>query len=683
MSSDDKKIFMHSENINFFDNSQRDTSFSFKSSHSFFFENQYNYEINPQKILDILRAADELDFFFKTKFSTNKRFSIKGMDALIPALYIFFEHAQINNIKNISMGMTHRGRVEVLKILFNDPDVINYFEKKDSFFFNDVIYHKGYSAKLNNLIVDLLPNASHLESIGPIVLGHAFANNALPLILHGDGAFSGQGVVYENFQLHHLKNYNENGAIHIVLDNEIAFTTSTAESRSTTNVTDIAKTFDIPVVSVDSNDPDSVCIVFKLAFDFWMTYKQSVIIHIKGYRYYGHNEIDTPDFSNPLSSKEIKKKKSIKDLYQQKNQLKKDNVFVSGFKKIEKSDQNNMLSMFEKLSSDVLRLELFNHLNIPKAFNIHPILKTKYEVYLETEEVSFEMAEKLVFLALEKNKISVRLSGQDSVRGTFSHRNAILYDQDNGNAHSLFKTHAFINSPLSEYACLGFEYGVSLSQKTYVIWEAQFGDFANGAQIIIDQYINSAFEKWGQNSCITLLLPHGMENQGPEHSSARLERFLQMSAQNNWIIAQPTTPANYYHLLLKKRNCPLVIMSPKSLLRKTKSAWQDFNEDLKPYLLSKKESDTSVFCSGKIYYELLELNLPHSIIALEQLYPFPTDCLQFQSQKNIWIQDEPKNMGAFSYIKDFFKDISYIGREAHSSPAGNLNQYINILDRLI
>jgi 2-oxoglutarate dehydrogenase complex dehydrogenase (E1) component-like enzyme len=635
-----------------------------------FFDNWYQGKQDIQRIYDLLCHVHEFESHIHKRFPGAKRFSIEGVDGLVPGIDTLISKAKNYMIHHIALAMTHRGRLSVLSAIFGKKNIVDEFENTyndQAFLSGDVKYHKGYDFEKNGMRLTLLNNPSHLESIGPVLSGYCKATQALPVMIHGDGAFSGQGVVYEMLQMSQLPAYYIGGAVHFVLDNHVAFSTSPDESRSTRFCTDIAKAFEIPVLHVGADHIDKICSFCEMALLYRLTFKKDIIIRISGYRRFGHNELDDPSFTQPILYQKINTHDRVVNLYKkQHNLLENHPIIIDSKQKVFEKKEAPQLKTFTKHE---LKALLENHLKIPESFSLHPKLAKLHESFLNSDACTFALAEKLALLTLIASGNTFRFCGQDSIRGTFSQRHAIWYDQKTSKPHHPFGDQAsFFNTFLSEYAAMGFEYGYGLVNQ-YVFWEAQFGDFANGGQIIIDQFLSSSFAKWGEKSALTLLLPHGMEGQGPEHSSARLERFLQLSADNNWIIANVTTPSNYYHLLRLKRSCPLIVMTPKSLLRKVTSCWQDLEKVWSPFYVDEKKSDSVIFCSGKIYYDLQEANIQSTLIRLEQLYPFPKECFSLINKKTFWVQEEPQNMGAWSYIKNYFDDIQYIGRKSSSSPA--------------
>ena len=597
----------------------------------------YIEHISKDEKSDYLEIIGKVTYFedlLNNKFNGAKRFSIEGHEGIIVALELIIQELTGHCI----VAMAHRGRLSALTTVFKKPiqEILDEFMDNDDA--TDVKYHKGYETKRGDLKLTLLPNPSHLESIFPVCMGNLlghFEKNPLTraIIVHGDAAFAGQGVVYEAFQL--SGSYKCSGIIHIIADNEIGFTATPKEYSSTKTCSDIAKAFDIPVFYI--TDISQIPSIIKIIVKF----KTDVILHIKGQRKYGHNEGDDPTFTNH-------KKPFLKTYEKIPFENEKINLKHEVERELKIENPINLEHLQKQLST------------VPFGFHIHSklssILHKRLAAIVNDEGIDFAASELLAFSYLLNNKIDIRLSGQDSIRGTFSSRHGIWTDQVNGAKYSPLSKFdgkfTLINSPVSEEAVLGFEYGYSVSRSNEIsltIWEAQYGDFANCAQVMIDQYISSGFSKWGQKSNLTMLLPHGYEGQGSEHSSARIERFLSLSANNNWQLVIPTSPSNYFHILknqafLKK---PLVIFTPKSLIRSVKSYNKEFFEDFKPIIFDDKKSNTLIICYGKIYFDIKDVNA--SIVRVERLYPLPEiDLSSFK--KVIYIQEEPSNMGGMAYI---------------------------------
>ena len=724
-------------------------------------------EITRKEQLRILtRLTDAVTFeeFIRKKFVGAKSFSLEGSESLIPLLDMSIEKAGDQGVQEIVLGMAHRGRLNVLcNIMGKSPgEIFREFAGLDSEAYSgsgDVKYHKGYSNDWKTLSkktvhISLCFNPSHLEFVNPVALGRMRAkqdrvgdaerSKGLTILIHGDAAFAGQGVVQETLNLSQLKGYSVGGTLHIIVNNQIGFTTSPSEARSTMYASDPAKMLPIPIFHVNGEDPEAVAQCVRLALDFRASFKRDVVIDAYGYRRLGHNEADEPSFTQPLLYKAIEKRKPVREGYL-------DHLLKLG--ELTQKDANRILQSrtdhFEKefaeskaadyvpptpiprstwkgyyggpesgakevptgYAKDRLIQLLRAQTELPQEFHPHP----KIEKFLANRRkmadgqmpLDWSAAESLAFGSLAVEGGRVRVSGQDVGRGTFSHRHATLYDYEDGHLHvplqHLSPDQApveFFNSPLSEVGVLGFEYGYSLDRpRALVLWEAQFGDFANVAQVIIDQFIVSSEDKWGRLSALALLLPHGYEGQGPEHSSARLERFLAMGAEDNIQVVYASTPGQYFHLLrrqfLRNWRKPLVVMSPKSLLRHPEvvSTIDDLAsgqfQRILPDDLKRPGHQVKriLLCTGKIYYELrqrrTELKRDDvAIVRIEQLYPLRKDMLE-QALKDypegtpaFWVQEEPENMGPWRFMRVNFGErmlgrfpFSGIYREASASPS--------------
>lgn len=728
-----------------------------------------------KKIFQQLTRTESLEKFFHTRFVAQKRFSIEGADAMIPMLEYLVDAGTGVGVEEIVIGMAHRGRINVLaNFMEKGLDIIlaeftgmgipdTEIEVNDG----DVKYHMGYSTDKQTATgpchVSLAFNPSHLEAVNPVVCGMARAKQrrrkdtkerrkVIPVLIHGDAAFAGQGVVLETLQLSEVPGYTVGGTIHIVVDNQVGFTTSPDVARSNYYSSDTAKVLSTPVLHVNADDPEACVQAMDIALRFRQQYRQDIVIHMVCYRKYGHNEGDEPAFTQPVMYGVIKSHPTVREIYSKKLVESKviESTYVDSFFQ-EKID--NLQKVLDKVKSKppVLKPIAFEGLwkglrrsrrddfsqtvdtsvdrqtlkevakalvTVPESFSAHPkllkLLEARDKMVFETELVDWGMAELLAYGTLLKENISVRLSGQDVARGTFTHRHCNYFDTKSNAVYNPFEqlssTHEFCvyNSVLSEYAVLGFEYGNAIVDPTFLtIWEAQFGDFANGAQIIIDQFLSSGESKWQRMCGLVLLLPHGYEGQGPEHSSARLERFLQLCAQDNMQVCNLTTPAQIFHALRRqvKREFrkPLVVMSPKSLLRHpraistldslTQGHFMDVIDDV--HVKDRKTVETLVLCSGKIYFELEEYKeqkpdyqKKFAVARLEQIYPFPDSFLLpiLQSYPNlkrvVWAQEEPKNMGAWMMVstklrsllaqqKGVLSDLplQYVGRTDRASPA--------------
>ncbi|MCV2499851.1 MAG: 2-oxoglutarate dehydrogenase E1 component [Candidatus Lightella neohaematopini] len=715
--------------------------------------------LNNEKKIELLNnliISEKFEHYLNYMFPKVKRFSLEGGDVLIPMLKEAIYYASINNFNEIILGMSHRGRLNVLVNILgkNISDIINEFNNKISI--NDVKYHQGFFSQLkfNNKIIklSLLFNPSHLEIIYPVVMGltksrtDKIANyNVIPIIIHGDSAISGQGVVQETINMSKINGYNNNGTLHIIINNQIGFTTSNIFNIYDRCCSDIAKITQSPIIHVNADDPEASLFVVKFALTFCFTFKQDVMINLVCYRRNGHSEIDDPSTTQPIMYKKIKNHPSVIKLYF--NKLKKNNILNSQHANLLKINYLKILENNKSYKNFTINNEFFNknkkngiynpkkninyliYLNkiinkIPNNIVLQPLVKKIYQNRNDqvNEKKLFDWGntEILAYATIIDLDIYVRLSGEDIIRGTFFQRHISVYDQNSGKLYTPLsninnnKFQAF-NSILSEEAVLAFEYGYSIFNKPYtlVIWEAQFGDFANGAQIVIDQFISSGEYKWGIMCGLVIFLPHGYEGNGPEHSSARIERYLQLCALNNMKVCVPTTTSQMYHLLCAQainNICkPLILVYPKSLLRNKLSysplielAFSNFKKVIDEIdNLNKDKIKKIIICVGKIYYELLNLrrkkNKNHiAIIRIEQLYPFPTKILSNIIKKYkyintfIWCQEEPKNQGAWSYCRNFlikilgYSNINYIGRSYSATTAeGNLQIHNIIQDKLL
>jgi 2-oxoglutarate dehydrogenase E1 component len=690
-------------------------------------------------ILTQLTQAELLEAFLHTKYVGQKRFSLEGEETLIPLLIALIKKSAKWGVEEAVLGMSHRGRLNVLANLLNKSYAHIFHEFEDTYApacsegSGDVKYHKGFVGELDvedakRVKVILTPTPSHLESPDPIVEGVARAlsdvlkKKVVPLVVHGDAAFSGQGVVYETLQMMRLEGYQTQGTLHIIVNNQIGFTTTPREGRSTRYCCAIARAFGCPVFHVNAEDPVSCVQVALLAAEVRELFKCDVFIDLCGYRKYGHNEGDEPFFTQPLEYALIRQKKSIPELYledlvaegvltREKAREESDSFRAHLQEALEQVKSGPPLPPVERpegASAEVPtavppeRLEQLatRCCTVPESLRLHPKLtrllherREKFNAPESTPSIDWGMAEQLVFSSLLEDKVPLRLSGQDTQRGTFSHRHVVWTDQVTGKAYTPFgqwSTPAFFcNSPLSEYAVLGFDFGYSMADTgAFVLWEAQFGDFVNGAQIIIDQYISSGEQKWGIKSNLTLLLPHGYEGQGPDHSSARLERFLQLCAQENMRVAICSTPAQLFHLLRQQALCavkkPLILFTPKGLLRHPRcvSSRSDFSTERFQEVIDDapryRQASRVALCTGRIYYDLLEErerrgSTDVALIRIEQLYPFPQKTLDalFKNYPGqlYWVQEEPQNMGAWSFIEQRIRPLSYVGRSASASTA--------------
>jgi len=705
-------------------------------------------------ILDELNKSELFEVFLHTKYVGQKRFSLEGGETAIPILGALVETGAELGLQTFVLGMAHRGRLNVLANILQKSYAQIFSEFEEGYIpvsfegSGDVKYHKGFSSSIttqngHRVNVALAPNPSHLEAVDPVVQGQARAlqekegkNHILPILIHGDAALSGQGVVYETMQLYNLEGYSTGGTIHIVINNQIGFTTIPQDARSTHYCTDIARTFNAPVFHVNAEDPEACVFATNLAVELRQKFHCDVFIDLMCYRKYGHNEADEPAFTQPLEYQQIRKKKPIRELYRDhlikqgvlerqiveeleeefkqalQTALKKNQIpsKPSSYKVIERPDAN---AIFEQVKTGVAKKrleEIGKQLSqIPPGLVLHrkleKVIRERLEMAKGEKPIDWGMAETLAYATLLWEGNHVRLSGQDCCRGTFSHRHALWMDQEKERGYFPLKHlkegqgkfHVF-NSPLSEYAVLGFEFGYSIaSSSALVVWEAQFGDFCNGAQVIIDQFLSTCEMKWGQKSGIVLFLPHGYEGQGPEHSSGRMERFLSLCGEQNMIVVNPTNPAQLFHLLrrhiLKPMEKPLVVFTPKGLLRHSEctATLKELSDNSFQEFIDGKENPkgakTLVFCCGRLYYDLLNERKKRkikdmAIIRVEQLYPFHEHrarqmIKKYQGFERIcWVQEEPKNMGAWSFIHPRLRrlpgvgqKLEYVGRPRGASPA--------------
>ncbi|NNF06198.1 MAG: multifunctional oxoglutarate decarboxylase/oxoglutarate dehydrogenase thiamine pyrophosphate-binding subunit/dihydrolipoyllysine-residue succinyltransferase subunit, partial [Candidatus Eisenbacteria bacterium] len=707
------------------------------------------------RLLKKLIGSHGFEKFLHARYVGHKRFSLEGGETLIPILDQLLEEASVAGVNECVMGMSHRGRLNVVtqtigksfERIFNefqgnaDPDATQGS--------GDVKYHLGAHGKHtgkngHEITITLSPNPSHLEAVDPVVEGIARAkqdhvggdtgrDTILPVLIHGDAAFAGQGVVAETLNLSQLHGYRTGGTIHIIVNNQIGFTTPVNASRSTPYPTDVAKMAQVPIFHVNGDDPEAAIRVVRLAFAFRQKFEKDVVIDMVCYRRHGHNEGDEPSFTQPLMYSKIRDHKPIAELYADRliaektvteEQVKAWRSEVSQIlEDASKADPNarefppEMVGEVCEIKQDrptPVKKEVLDHITDvltqdPPTVDVHPkllrFLEQRRKQAQAGEAIDWALAEAWAFGSLALEQHAVRLSGQDSARGTFSQRHLVLHDDDTDTnwiaLQNLSPDQAPvipIDSPLSEIAVLGFEYGYSIANPTaLVMWEAQFGDFGNGAQVLVDQFLAGAEMKWGQPSRLALLLPHGYEGQGPEHSSARLERFLQLCAEDNMQVANFTTPAQYFHAL-RRQVCqvkmkPLIVMTPKSLLRHPQavSSVQEFTSGGFQPVLDDPATQSGinikriVFCSGKVYYDLLKERdksglTDVALIRIEELYPFPKTELQsilgrHPNAKLVWAQEEPRNMGAWLYMKDKLEvelgvtGVTYAGRPESASTA--------------
>ncbi|MFQ5775752.1 MAG: 2-oxoglutarate dehydrogenase E1 component [Kiloniellaceae bacterium] len=723
-------------------------------------------------ILERLTAAEIFERFLDKKYTGTKRFGLDGGESMIPALEQILKRGGHLGLEEVVIGMPHRGRLNMLANFMGKPFTAIFHEfqggavnPEDIGGSGDVKYHLGTSSDRefdgNVVHLSLTANPSHLEAVNPVVVGKVRAKQmqrqdttrtkVMALLLHGDAAFAGQGLVAETLDLSELKGYRIGGTIHFIVNNQIGFTTNPVNSRSGPYCSDVAKMIQAPIFHVNGDDPEAVIHVARIAIEFRQTFNKDVVIDMFCYRRHGHNEGDEPAFTQPLMYRRIKDHPSTREIYAERL-IAEGVVTKQAVDRMAADWQERLEADFESSSSykpnkadwlegawsgldrargydarrgkTAVALETLKEVGealarVPEAINVHRKivrqLETKRKMFETGEGIDWATAEALAFGTLLLEGHPVRLSGQDSNRGTFSQRHAALIDQETEERYVPLNhiragqsTIEIVDSPLSEMAVLGFEYGYSLAEpRALVLWEAQFGDFANGAQVIIDQFIVSGEYKWLRMSGLVMLLPHGYEGQGPEHSSARLERYLQLCAEDNIQVVNCTTPANYFHALRRQmhRNFrkPLVVMTPKSLLRHKRvvSKLVDFGPgsafhrvmycDQRPS--AAKDAKQIVLCTGKVYYDLLEEREKRGIkdvhfLRLEQIYPFPADALAIELQPYrhchiVWCQEEPRNMGAWSFVADFIEEVArevgfehpqprYAGRPSAASPATGL-----------
>ncbi|MNQ12292.1 2-oxoglutarate dehydrogenase E1 component [compost metagenome] len=723
-------------------------------------DNQPNFSSEEKKaILNKLNEAVSFENFLHTKYVGQKRFSLEGGESVIPALDALIEKAAEKGVEQFVMGMAHRGRLNVLANIFgkSTQDIFSEFDGKDydqEYFDGDVKYHLGLTAdkvtstgkKIN---INLAPNPSHLETVGAVIEGITRAkqekyfpddfSKVLPIAVHGDAAIAGQGILYEIVQMAQLDGYKTGGTIHIVINNQVGFTTNYLDARSSTYCTDVAKVTLSPVLHVNADDAEAVVHAMSFALDFRMQFGRDVFIDLLGYRKYGHNEGDEPRFTQPVLYKIIAKHNNPRDIYAEKllSEGVIDATYVNGLEKEYKShlevnleasrkkdltiitpfmqnewqgfEQVTDTQMLQKVDTAYPKeglTEIANVIcNLPsdKKFinKIQKLINDRKTMFFETNKLDWAMAEHLAYGSLLQEGYDVRISGQDVERGTFSHRHAVVKVEDSeeevtllSNLENATGKFNIYNSLLSEYGVLGFDYGYALaSPKALTIWEAQFGDFSNGAQIMIDQYISCGEDKWNNQNGIVLLLPHGYEGQGAEHSSARMERYLQLCARHNMYVADCTTPANFFHLLRRQMKTtfrkPLIVFTPKSLLRDPRvvSPIEDFEtgsfqETFDDETVNKADVKTLVFCTGKFYYDITAERENNgrkdvAVVRIEQLFPLPVEQLKAiiakypNADDYVWAQEEPKNMGAYSYMLMNFNLVKWrlASLKAYSAPA--------------
>ncbi|MGQ9910557.1 MAG: 2-oxoglutarate dehydrogenase E1 component, partial [Candidatus Flexifilum sp.] len=731
----------------------------------------YAQAVDHEALLRRLTEVEVFERFIHRIFPGKHRFSIEGLDMMVPMLDEWVGAAAEHGISHVLVGMAHRGRLNVLAHVlgkeyrhilaeFKDP-VGRAKVRHDLGWTGAVKYHKGARRALQrgapvDVIIAMAPNPSHLEFVNPVVQGMARAagtrankpgapvfdpNITLPIVIHGDAAFPGQGVVAETLNLSGLPGYWTGGTLHIIANNQLGYTTEPGDSRSTLYASEIAKGYNIPIVHVNADDPEACVQVARLAFDYLVRFQKDFVIDLIGYRRHGHNEGDEPGFTQPLLYRIIEKHPTVRELYARS--LTARGVIAEGAADgLVETAMNRLQRVYEGLDAEkdlidprptpprpgqaravktgVSAEKLISYqrglLSLPESFTLHPKLVKQMRRRLEAVErpdeanIDWSNAEDLAFASILADGIAIRLTGQDVERGTFSQRHAVFHDYETGEqyiplqhvpgARAAFEIH---NSPLTEQAVLGFEYGYNVQEPgRLVLWEAQYGDFNNGAQVIIDEFIVSARAKWGQTPSLVMLLPHGYEGAGPDHSSARLERFLQMAAETNMRIANPTTAAQYFHLLrrqallLQSDPLPLVVLTPKSLLRSpqvlsplnelAEGRWQPVIDDPLPDR-DPGQVRRVILCSGKIYVDLIShearsARADIAILRVEQVYPFPQEEIAAalarypRAEEVVWMQEEPENMGAWEFARPLLIGVvgtryplRYLGRPRNSSPA--------------
>ena len=723
-------------------------------------------QFSREKKLRILRQlyyAELFERFLHTRYVGQKRFSLEGAETLIPLLEAVVERAPDAGVREMVLGMAHRGRLNVLANILRKPYEEIFAEFEENYLpewsdgDGDVKYHLGFSSDRRtpggNLHLSLTPNPSHLEAVDPVVEGRTRAKQArfgdrertagLPVLIHGDAAFAGQGLVAETLNLSALPGYTTGGTIHIIVNNQIGFTTAPADARSTVYCTDVAKMIQAPIFHVNGEDPEAAVYVAELALDFRQTFHRDVVVDMFCYRRHGHNEGDEPSFTQPLMYSKIRERPTLSEVFTEQLILSGDLTVAEHEAMVEKF-QDKLQGALEEaragsnhasngqdpgytgqwqglgpaysftpvqtgVAREVLEEVAGALAQVPEQFHVHPkiarLLEQRREEVAAGQAVDWSLAELLAFGSLLLEGVPVRLSGQDSRRGTFSQRHAVLYDGRTGEPFSPLNAlgpqqapFQIYDSLLSEAAVLGFEFGYALdAPNTLVLWEAQFGDFANGAQVIIDQFIAASQSKWRRDTGLVMLLPHAYEGQGPEHSSARLERYLQLCAENNLQVCYPSSPAQYFHVLRRqvKRNFrkPLILMTPKSMLRLKAAAspLKDlvsgrFHEILDDPAADPGRVQKIVLCSGKLYYELLDERAKDregqriALVRLEQFYPFHEEAMRSilgryrKAKEWAWVQEESQNMGGWSFVEPRLrallnKDLDYVGRDASASPA--------------
>jgi 2-oxoglutarate dehydrogenase E1 component len=726
-------------------------------------------------VLMDLHYAEMFERFLHARYIGQKRFSLEGAETLIPMLDALVEKAPELGVREIVLGMSHRGRLNVLANILRKPYEEVFAEFEDNYLpgsvdgDGDVKYHLGFScerttAKGQPIHLSLTPNPSHLEAVDPVVEGRTRSKQNLakdrergkiiPLLLHGDAAFAGQGLVAETLNLSQLAGYTTGGTVHVIVNNQIGFTTAPADARSTTYCSDVAKMIQVPIFHVNGEDPEAAVYVTELALEFRQTFHKDVVIDLVCYRRHGHNEGDEPSFTQPLMYSQIKDRPTVTEVYTEQLIMRGD-LTAEATEAIDEAFHEKLSKAQNEVKSglpvragmrghegrwkgltgdythapvetgvpyDTLRFIAERMTRVPENFTPNPkitkLLDNRREEVEQRKSLDWATAEELAFGSLLLEGTEVRLSGQDSRRGTFSQRHAVLADARTGERYLPLNAlrpdqaqFSAYDSLLSEAAVLGFEFGYTLDDPNMlVMWEAQFGDFANGAQVIIDQFIVCSTTKWQRDSGLVMLLPHGYEGQGPEHSSARLERYLQACAEDNIQVCYPTTPAQYFHVLRRqlKRDFrkPLVLMTPKSLLRHKRavSPVEELTEGHFREVIDDTKVDPGrvrrvLLCSGKVYYDLLERRLKAeaedvAIVRVEQFYPFPEELLRKElaryrrAKEWAWVQEESQNMGGWTFMEPRLRAlgyaVEYVGRDASASPAtGSLRTHRREQEELV
>ncbi|MEP2277168.1 MAG: 2-oxoglutarate dehydrogenase E1 component [Reichenbachiella sp.] len=720
----------------------------------------FNPPVEEKKqILSKLNEAVVFENFLHTKYLGQKRFSLEGGETTIPALDAAINKGAALGVQEVVMGMAHRGRLNVLVNIMGKTyeQVFNEFEggyvPDQTMGDGDVKYHMGFSSQIvtpegNTVDLKLAPNPSHLEAVNPVVEGFARAkidglyendnSKIMPILIHGDAAIAGQGIGYELVQMSKLDAYSTGGTIHFVINNQVGFTTDFDEARSSIYCTDLAKTVDAPVLHVNGDNPEAVVFCMKMAVEYRQKFKRDIFVDMVCYRRHGHNESDEPKFTQPSLYNKISKHANPREVYN-KSLIDRGDIDAGLAKSMDKEFKAQLQDRLNQVKQDKLpytlqqsekefsemrlsRPEDFDEspdtsisqkavkavgeamIQVPKGFKplkqIDKVLKQRKEMFFDKKELNWASAEMLAYGSMLLDNNTVRISGQDTKRGTFSHRHAVVRDMNTNEPYSFLdhidgceKDFKIYNSLLSEFGCLGFEFGYAMADpNAVVIWEAQFGDFANGAQVMVDQFISCSYTKWRRMNGLVMLLPHGYEGQGPEHSNARPERYLQLASGNNMYICNLTTPANYFHMIRRQLampfRMPCILMSPKSLFRHplVMSKMEEFTKGKFREVIGDEYADPKkvkkvLLCNGKVYFDLLEKQQADkrkdvAIIRVEQLHPFPKKQVMAELKKYkvdmvYWVQEEPENMGAWSFILRVFREVTkdVISRKAAASPA--------------